>query len=113
MKTIQHTSTLFYYDGAQVFEARDAIGEHYVAVMVEPEDEQYRYLVKGVTPERLSQFRSGTLDLRSLLLEMEDQEWYLTVPQSDLCQPLSLVPQNTPIRESEFLPDEGFVLDQE
>ncbi len=111
MKTILHTSTLFYYDGPQVFEARDDIGGHYVAVMVEPEDEQDRYLVKGVAPERLRQFRCGTLDLRSLLVEMGDQEWYLTVPESDLCQPLSLVPQKTPLRESEFLPDEGFVLD--
>ena len=28
MKTIRHTATLFYYDGAQVFEARDAIGDY-------------------------------------------------------------------------------------
>ena len=110
MKTIQHTSTLCYYDGPQVFEARDDIGGHYVAVMVEPENEQDRYLVKGVAPERLRQFRCGTLDLRSLLVEMGDQEWYLTVPESDLRQPLSPIPQNTPLRESEFLPDEGFVL---
>ncbi len=40
MKTIRHTATLFYYDGPQVFEARDAIGGHYVAVMVEPEGAQ-------------------------------------------------------------------------
>ena len=33
MKQIQHTNTLFYYDGPQVFEARDAIGGHYVAVL--------------------------------------------------------------------------------
>ena len=64
MKTIRHTATLFYYDGPQVFEARDAIGGHYVAVMVEPQGEQDRYLVAGVAPERLRQFRSGTLDLR-------------------------------------------------
>ena len=32
MMQIRHTSTLFYYDGPQVFEARDAIGGHYIAV---------------------------------------------------------------------------------
>ena len=52
MKTIRHTTTLFYYDGPQVFEARDVIGGHYVAVMVEPEGGQDRYLVAGVEPDR-------------------------------------------------------------
>ena len=61
MKTIRHTTTLFYYDGPQVFEARDTIGGHYVAVMVEPQDGQDCYLVAGVEPERLRQFRAGLL----------------------------------------------------
>ena len=91
MKTIRHTTTLFYYDGPQVFEARDAIGGHYVAVMVEPENGQDRYLVAGVAPERLRQFRSGTLDLRSLLAEAGAEEWYLA-PAVDLEQPFALVP---------------------
>ena len=29
MKTVLHTTTLFYYDGPQIFEARDSIGGHY------------------------------------------------------------------------------------
>ena len=59
MKTIQHIKTLFYYDGPQVFEARDAIGGHYVAVMAEPAGETDRYLVAGVSPESLRRFRSA------------------------------------------------------
>lgn len=110
MKTIRHTTTLFYYDGPQVFEARDAIGGHYVAVMVEPQDGQDRYLVAGVAPERLRQFRSGTLDLRSLLAEAGEEEWYMATTAAGLDQPLVLVPQSTPLAESGLLPDEGFVL---
>lgn len=109
MKTIRHTTTLFYYDGPQVFEARDAIGGHYVAVMVEPENGQDRYLVAGVAPERLRQFRSGTLDLRTLLAEAGAEEWYLA-PAVDLDQPFALVPQTTPLAGSGFLPDDGFLL---
>ena len=30
MKTIQHTNTLFSYDGPQVFEAQDASGGQYI-----------------------------------------------------------------------------------
>ena len=110
MKTIRHTTTLFYYDGPQVFEARDAIGGHYVAVMVEPEGEQDRYLVAGVAPERLRQFRSGTLDLRSMLAEAGGDEWYLATTAAGLDQPLALVPQSKPLAESGLLPDAGFVL---
>lgn len=110
MKTIQHITTLFYYDGPQVFEARDAIGGHYVAVMVEPEGGQDRYLVAGVAPERLRQFRSGTIDLRSLLTESGAEEWYLASTATGLGHPLVLVPQQAPLLESGLLPDEGFVL---
>ena len=110
MKTIRHTTTLFYYDGPQVFEARDTIGGHYVAVMVEPENGSDRYLVAGVAPERLRQFRSGTLDLRSLLTEAGAEEWFLAPAAAGLDQPLTLMPQTTPLASSVFLPDEGFLL---
>jgi hypothetical protein len=110
MKTIRHTTTLFYYDGPQVFEARDTIGGHYVAVMVASENGADRYLVAGVAPERLRQFRAGTLDLRTLLSEGVAEEWYLTTVATGLDQPLALVPQTTPLAESGLLPDEGFLL---
>jgi hypothetical protein len=110
MKTIQHTTTLFYYDGPQVFEARDMIGGHYVAVMVEPKNGHDRYLVAGVAPERLRQFRAGTLDLRSLLTEAGVEDWYLTTATAGLDQPLVLDLQTAPLTASGLLPDEGFLL---
>ena len=110
MKTIRHTTTLIYYDGPQVFEARDAIGGHYVAVMVAAEGAHDRYLVAGVEPERLRQFRTGTLDLRTLLAESGGEEWYLATAATGLDQPLTLVPQSAPLMESGLLPDPGFVL---
>jgi len=110
MKSIRHTTTLFYYDGPQVFEARDTIGGHYVAVMVASENDSDRYLVTGVAPERLRQFRAGTLDLRSLLSESGDEGWYLTTVAAGLDQPLALEPQTRPLASSDYLPDEGFLL---
>lgn len=112
MKTIRHTNTLFYYDGLQIFEARDAIGGHYIAVMIESKDTHDRYLVTGVAPERLRQFRSGTLDLRSLLVESDEEEWYLATIIAGLDKPLELSQQRTSLTESGFLPDGGFVLHQ-
>ncbi|MBI3871001.1 MAG: hypothetical protein HY299_20925 [Verrucomicrobia bacterium] len=110
MKTIRHTATLFYYDGPQVFEARDAIGGHYVAVMVEPENAEDRYLVAGVEPERLRQFRAGLLDLRGLLTERTIEEWFLVDAPGDLNEPLALQPAPGKLAESGFLPEPGFVL---
>ena len=81
MKTIRHTCTLYYYDGAQVFEGRDAIGGHYLGVMVGPIEGRERYVIAGVEPERLRQFRIGSLDLRTLLLERAETSWFLASPR--------------------------------
>lgn len=112
MKTIRYTKTLFYYDGPQVFEAHDAIGGHYVAVMVEPDNlnERDRYLVTGVTPAQLREFRSGVLDLRSLLIESDEEERYLATVDTDLDHPLVLNHLPNTLTDSGFLPDAGFVL---
>ena len=110
MKKIRHTKTLFYYDGPQVFEAHDAIGGHYVAVMVESDNQNERYLVAGVPPEQLREFRSGALDLRSLLIESDEEERYLATVDADLDHPLVLNNLSTTLMDSGFLPDAGFVL---
>jgi hypothetical protein len=110
MKTIRYTTTLFYYDGTQVFEARDAIGGHYVAVLTDSDHGHDRYLVTGVPPERLRQFRSGTLDLRTLLMDEGKCEWFITTIEAGLDEPLSLIRQDEPLADSRFLPDPGFVL---
>lgn len=113
MKTrpVRHTSTLVYYDGVQVFEGRDSIGGHYVGVMVDGGEDSDRYLVTGVAPERLRQFRSGDLDLRTLLLDSGREGWCFADASDDLRRPLELVEQEGPLEGREFLPDAGFTLD--
>lgn len=112
MKTRQvyHTATLACYDGVQVFEGRDSIGGRYVGVMVDSGEDSDRYLVTGVAPERLRQFRSGDLDLRTLLLEAGREGWYFADVLDGLRKPLRLVRQNGSLEGRAFLPDEGFVL---
>lgn len=110
MKSIRYSATLFYYDGIQIFEARDAIGGHYVAVMVEPVDGEDRYLLAGVEPERLRQFRIGELDLRSLLLERAEDAWFVAMPRNGFDAPLALEPQASPLQDCPDLPDAGFLL---
>ncbi len=110
MKSIRHTKTLFYYDGPQVFEARDGIGGNYVGVMVEPDGEQDRFLLKGVSPERLRRFRSGLVDLRELLVGEGDKDWFLAVAPGGFAENFSLSPRSDSLEDSGFLPEPGFVL---
>jgi hypothetical protein len=111
MKTIRHTTTLYYYDGPQVFEARDACGGRYIATMIEQAELRDRYLVVEVEPGRLCQFRLGALDLRALLLERGADEWFLTSPTGGLDAPFVLEPQSSALASSRHLPDDGFILD--
>ncbi len=110
MKTIRHTATLYYYDGPQVFEARDAIGGHYIGVMITPSDGRERYLIAGVEPERLRQFRIGTLDLRSLLLERTEATWFIARLGNDPAGHLTTDEQSSPLSKFSELPESGFVL---
>ena len=110
MKSIHYIATLFYYDGIQIFEARDAIGGNYVAVMIEPMNGADRYLLAGVEPERLRQFRIGELDFRSLLLERAEGEWFIATAWGGLDAPLELELQTAPLQDCPDLPDPGFLL---
>ena len=71
---VHHARTLIFYDEPHVFEARDSIGGHYIAVLGVSDD----YLVAGVAPEQLRAFCDGEADLRSLVLESEEESRYLT-----------------------------------
>ena len=108
MTTIRHTTTLFEYDGPQLFVARDDDGGQYLALLMDSEERQDRYLVVQVDPEPLSQFRAGALELRPLIAEASRNQWYLATT-TNLDEPLAIELQRTPIEER-FLPDEGFTL---
>ncbi len=112
MRTIRPVEILDYYDGIEIFAGRDAIGGHYIALVVDAMPQYDRYVVVGVAPERLRQFRAGVVDLRPLLLEAPDGEWYITNADVAYGEPLTLQPQSGPIPEK-FLPEAGFFLEEE
>jgi len=110
VKTIGHAATLFYYDGIQVFEARDVIGGYYVALRVGEEPDTDRFLVAGVSPEQLRQFRSGTLDLRTLLEQRAERQWYFAHVAQAIGEAIALEPQPDDSIDVALLPEPGFVL---
>lgn len=111
MRTIRPTETFVYYDGVEVFAGQDSIGGHYIGMIVDTIDSVDRYLVTGVLPERLRQFRSGVVDLRTLFLEAPDDEWYITRADGDPGQSLVLEPQSGSLLATDYLPAEGFLLE--
>ena len=110
MRAIRHTDTLAYCDGVQVFAGRDSIGGRYVGVWVEAAADADRYLVAGVAPERLREFRAGGVDLRTLLLDARGGGWLLADVTDGFEGPMTLRPIDNPAGCSRFLPDEGFFL---
>lgn len=110
MKTIKPTVVLDYYDGIQVFQGCDAIGGRYVGMLLDTDGEYDRYLVTGVRPHRLKQFRKGDLDLRTLLLEAPGGKWYIALANVEFGEPLALKRQSKPLAETDLLPDEGYRL---
>ena len=112
MNTIKLTEILEYYDGIQIFAAHDPIGGHYVGSMIDTVGDFDRYLVVGVRPDRLDDFRIGKVDLRTLLLESPDGEWYTTVADGTIHDLLTLVQEKEPLAQTEYLPEGGFFLDE-
>ena len=111
MKTVKLAAALDYYDGIQVFSARDGGGTCYIAAAVDQVGDHTRYLVTEAAPERLLRFCTGRLDLRTLLLEAPNGEWYTTVADGSIDDPLTLEPQAGALAGSGYLPDEGFFLE--
>ena len=110
MKTVKLTEVLVYYDGIQLFIARDSNGRSYVCEMIDTVGDFDRYLVVGVRPERLEDFRIGKVDLRTLFLESLDGVWYITTADGTIDDLLILILQTEPLAQTDYLPEEGFFL---
>ena len=113
MKTAKITEILDYYDGILTFAAQDPIGGHYVGSLIERTSENDRYLVVGTRPERLNDLRNGKVDLRNILLESPDGEWYITTPEGTIDDPLTLEPQQATLADTDYLPGDGYYLGPE
>ena len=110
MNAITLTEVLEYYDGIQMFAARDTTGVHYLCDMIDSKGDFDRYAVAAVCPKRLDDFRAGRVDLRTLPLESPSGKWYITVAKGTIDAPLELIPQSQTLTVSSHLPEEGYFL---
>jgi hypothetical protein len=101
---------LDYYDGPQVIEAKDAIGGHYIGLAIEPNGDEGHFVILGVAPNRLRQFRSGEIDLLDLMTDRpEGFGWFLGTFTEGGVLRLGKMRAGQP--DPSMLPEQGFFLD--
>lgn len=110
---LEIVETYVYYDQPVLFSGKSAAGHLYLAVAADKNDEHETWLYVGVSTERLSLIRSGTIDLHDAFAEPEDsfllQE---IIPYDDQTQPRMEPIQPDQISE-DMLPMPGECLDLE
>ena len=62
---------------------------------------------------RTGDFRAGRVDLHTILLDSPGGEWCITTAAGAIDDPLTLEPQQTPLAETDYLPEAGYFLDDE
>ena len=110
---LEIVETYVYYDQPVLFSCKSAAGHLYLVVAADKNDEHETWLYVGVSAERLSLIRSGTIDLHDAFAEPEDsfllQE---IIPYDDQTQPRMERIQPDQISE-DMLPMPGECLDLE
>ena len=110
---LEIVETYVYYDQPVLFSCKSAAGHLYLAVAADKNDEHETWLYVGVSAERFSLIRSGTIDLHDAFAEPEDsfllQE---IIPYDDQTQPRMEPIQPDQISE-DMLPMPGECLDLE
>ena len=110
MKTVQITEILEFYDRILLFAACDPIGGNYLCEAIDTVGGHDRYAVVGDRPEHVADFRAGRVDLRTLMPVSPGGEWYITVADGTIDDPLVLEPQHKPLEETDYLPGgEGYL----
>ena len=110
MREAKLVATLLYYDGVQVFEGEDDSGNRCLGAMIDSEPDADRYLVTGVSLEHLRDLRSGTRDLRAVLLECSREGWYVAQVGDNFAAPFVLERQKGALLDHDYLPEDGVLL---
>ena len=112
MKTISPAEILVYYDGVEVFAGCDRIGGNYIGMMIDAEANLDRYLVTGISPQRLRHFRSGRVDPSVHFSRNRMVANGLSRSADGASgQPLVLEQGIGPVEATGFLPEEGYLLE--
>ena len=113
MHILNHTETLIYYDGIQLFLAEDQLGTKYICMLVEEGEKADKYICAPSSKSRIETLLVGDLDLRSVFKAPEIEELCIVEAASgDLTNlyTTSLMLKDLP---ANWLPEPSFYLDIE
>lgn len=102
-KQITYERTIEYYEGIQLFEARDPIGGTYVASYLGSDEAADKYLLVGCEPEKLGQFRNGSIDLKTLMVMSAKHGWCVA-DVTDFDEPFNFDPEDSDEIPDDILP---------
>ena len=112
-RTIRHTETLIYYDGPQLFLARDQVNAQYLCMLVEDSNEFNKFLCVPISSKRLEKFYWKEIDLRKIYEDPESGELFYAEIAENIQGDYQLVPVSFDSLPKEWLPEPGFIFKRE
>ena len=106
---VKHVETLQFYDFDILFEAEDQDGRKYIAVNDGEDENGLAYKLAPVDEQALIQFKSGLIDLRSLMMTAPNGEWYRTMIGAETDE-IQLMRQESPLALPEDTPEHRYYL---
>lgn len=109
-KTISSIQVEFFYDVPHIFSASDAVGCHYLCELVDQTDNALKYVCCPISHGRLKAFRLGEIDLRSIYINPEINDFYECYIGSFDDKHFELIYISSKELSPDYLPDSGFYL---
>jgi len=109
MRRLSHFETLVFYDGVQIFTAKDQFDTRFICMLFEKGECSDKYLCAPISLPKLGQFLEGRIDLRDIFRNPEIKELYQIEASTDNLLEMPA----TPVAESlpEWLPEPGFFME--
>lgn len=107
-KVLNISKVLVFYDCPEVFIAKDNVETNYLCLLVDLDEFKATHIAIAISPPRLTKFLRGGLDLRSLFLKPESNEWLVFNDYQETVEAVTWEGESLP---EDYLPEEGFFLE--
>ena len=104
---IKITESFLYNDLELIFSAKDQEEQDYIAMYSDELPEGFEYTAVPVSQKSLEAFREWRMDLRDLMTERGEEEWYVMIVQGSYGE-VNMQRQADPLTETGRLPEAGY-----
>ncbi|MCK4223830.1 MAG: hypothetical protein KAX39_01535 [candidate division Zixibacteria bacterium] len=109
-RILDHSESLLFYDGPQLFIAVDRLGTKYVCLLVEESEDIDKYLCVAISNSRVESLALGELDLRTIYESPEMDELFVAESKPEEVTRLQATPIAISDVPKDWFPDAGFFL---